>query len=770
MCSTIYFLHSFAYSAVGPVVDDGHSCVIVTPVRCPKKTCDCRNYITFNPKSWYRAFLASVKGKRCKCESCTQKTKKVKCKNGVCDKKNQKCVCDYCWVGEVCDKFKNKHAPEFEDSQQVITIPKSHPPHLPVTRVAAFDRDLNFCNGASCPCGEITYKLRKDFGVFKIDRYTGAISITRTPDSSEYLLMVTATNDPTVESTKEGNINVTVKVSDSVPTPLSDQEPENTPQLNLYDETESNEYISPHVEDNSHHSRSRRSVDNAADHPLVVTAVPQLSTTYYFNKNEKIVFQVKAMNNDSTYDISSVVVTASSVWLKLENLNLTVGNANERFQDSKITGGVAEFKATKIDKNKKFVMAEITGVVKEGVTPLANLNLDLNMTYAINSQTKTLNGFKSSPIVYGVFPEVNVTRYAMSAATYDDIDVNMKMQLPLLNYRLLIELTTNVECFVFMEVKDVVVNIGNGIKIGGTKNPVFHKSEKSNGLNDRAVIDFGNISVSGVASERSITIDYKLAVKDHANVANGSTHYAGTGLQAGPGILWVEQQDFQITKIEPALEVSYNKSAIDNSTRLFVGDSVNIEYRVDHASTSEEVAKKVRVTLISPHLTLQQGVVGISSNGTHHSTSVTDTLNKGKIISGVFKMEVKDSVSPLVSVPALLYVEYENQRNVKKFPLQLNVTLPLIGTPTFTFNRIDGSADIVFGTTIEFELVILLTKMNSSLQVEFVLPKYGNESGNGTALMHILSLDIVSIGANIKEKTNVHQKNCDYKTEIIFHV
>lgn len=71
--------------------------------------------------------------------------------------------------------IENKHAPEFEDTQQEITITKSHPIELSVTKVSAFDRDLSHCNGADCPCGDIQYKLENDFRIFKVNKFTGKI-------------------------------------------------------------------------------------------------------------------------------------------------------------------------------------------------------------------------------------------------------------------------------------------------------------------------------------------------------------------------------------------------------------------------------------------------------------------------------------------------------------------------------------------------------------------------------------------------------------------
>ena len=63
----------------------------------------------------------------------------------------------------------NKNAPEFDSAGVVVSIDRSHPPHIPVTKVVAKDLDLQFCNGAKCPCGEIVFKLQKDDGLFTIE-------------------------------------------------------------------------------------------------------------------------------------------------------------------------------------------------------------------------------------------------------------------------------------------------------------------------------------------------------------------------------------------------------------------------------------------------------------------------------------------------------------------------------------------------------------------------------------------------------------------------
>ena len=140
----------------------------------------------------------------------------------------------------------------------------------------------------------------------------------------------------------------------------------------------------------------------------MISAIPKLTTTYYFKENDLITFQLKAKNNDSSKTISNIVLKISSVWLTLTNANITVGT--ERFDSTNgIVSNIASFSKSTLASGKTLT-AEIDGRVKVGITPLANLNLELNATYTIDSTNKLSAGVKSSPIVYGVFPEVNVTK------------------------------------------------------------------------------------------------------------------------------------------------------------------------------------------------------------------------------------------------------------------------------------------------------------------------------------------------------------------------
>ena len=72
------------------------------------------------------------------------------------------------------------------------------------------------------------------------------------------------------------------------------------------------------------------------------------------------------------------------------------------------------------------------------------------------------------------------------------------MTMPKLNFSLLVEITTNINDFSFMELHNVqVTNVGNDIKFNPSPHAnVSYDSSEEVPFNDRAVLDFGNLTVS----------------------------------------------------------------------------------------------------------------------------------------------------------------------------------------------------------------------------------------------------------------------------------
>lgn len=85
-------------------------------------------------------------------------------------------------------------------------------------------------------------------------------------------------------------------------------------------------------------------------------------------------------------------------------------------------------------------------------------------------------------------------------ATYTFKNFSMRIAFPKLNYSLFVELTTNIEDFIFMIIQDVKVSKEANIQYNGTATPQYF-STNADGKNDRVVIDFGFVRVGQLKSE-----------------------------------------------------------------------------------------------------------------------------------------------------------------------------------------------------------------------------------------------------------------------------
>ena len=77
---------------------------------------------------------------------------------------------------------------------------------------------------------------------------------------------------------------------------------------------------------------------------------------------------------------------------------------------------------------------------------------------------------------------------------------SMTITMPKLNFSLLVEISTNINDFSFMELHDVQVkSVGGNVKTFGGEVPTavaLYDSSEEVPFNDRAVLDFGNLTVS----------------------------------------------------------------------------------------------------------------------------------------------------------------------------------------------------------------------------------------------------------------------------------
>lgn len=143
-------------------------------------------------------------------------------------------------------------------------------------------------------------------------------------------------------------------------------------------------------------------------HPLLISAIPYLQDTYYFNKGEEIVFKVTVKYNASItsgVNVTNIQVNVSSLWLDIQS-----GKRIE-FDSVDDAGLPAEYIFSKATlKSSESFYGNITCKVKDTIQPLSALYILLNAQGSYDGNDVVIDGEKSNPVVYGVFPEVNLTR------------------------------------------------------------------------------------------------------------------------------------------------------------------------------------------------------------------------------------------------------------------------------------------------------------------------------------------------------------------------
>lgn len=491
--------------------------------------------------------------------------------------------------------------------------------------------------------------------------------------------------------------------------------------------------------DQAHH-RSRRSVSS---HQVMVTAVPFLTNSYYFNRNELITFKIRmSCNGSGSY--TNLKLNITSDWI-----DLSKGSVNkDMFDTGSITGNAAILGENSLTTDQ-VIIANVSGVVKDNIEPLTTLELKIELT----GDSNVAGQYTSHPTVYGVFPEVNTTgNSAEPKNVYSTINMTMHVKLPVMTTTVLIELTTNIEDYIFMEIQNVVVNKGSAIPKAATPTYFRHDGIES----DRVEIDFGNITIADNSQpkDRIITITYTIKINDNENIVNNTKHYFGAGVQVGSRVLWVEQYEVTVLKNEPALVVTATSDQTMNNTRLYIGDGVTISIQLSHhENTSSQTASEIRLGITTDYLTVDQSQTGIAKTkeeAVGNYTYFEFSLTQNEIVIGStknyeLKMKLKDNVTPLLSVKATIQVKYQNLAGIEKRPLTTDVEDLITATPIIDFQIASGyNTTLSPGQKAKFTLDILLVKMNSPLEVELVMPK-----GNNEPIMSITDFRIISTGSNL---------------------
>jgi len=469
------------------------------------------------------------------------------------------------------------------------------------------------------------------------------------------------------------------------------------------------------------HHRSRRAV--LSSHAVIVSASPYMTTSYYFDRNEAITFKVRVSYNGTGVSYTGLNIIITSDWIDLSKGAVV----KDMFTAANLDGSKAIFQLDTLNAND-VIIGNVSGVVRPDIGPLSSLELNMELNATQSSDEIVGSMTKSSPTVFGVFPEVNMTRGGVDGPinVYNEFPMSMKLVLPVLNYSLLVELTTNIEDYVFMEIKDVIITT-TGSDISTSATPVIRPfSSQNNNEMDRFEMNFSNVSIpetGSTESGRTIIIDYKVKVNDHELVANGSTHYFGAGLQAGPKVLWVDQYELVVLKEEPALLLDVTSEQTMNNTRLYIDDIVTFNVSITHHNTSLRDANNLKLGVLSELLTdkgitQETGVSKTYFNDTYIEFDSLNTLAHNTDTIVQIKLKVKNNITPLLDIPVKFFLKYENAEGKAKRPVQYELKGLITATPAISFYLKDHNDTIRPGEKLDFIIQILLVKMASPIQVE----------------------------------------------------
>eukprot|EP00794_Sanderia_malayensis_P007243 gene7243-8051_t len=652
------------------------------------------------------------------------------CDNGICDRKVGKCNCFPCWTGKSCSIYANEHGPVFGQQYVKVKVAEHLNSSRVVGKVTATDADESSCvSGLQCPCAEVEYQLLDGADdTFSIIESSGEIVLSSAPYKDDYVLEVGATN--TVFS-QFGNALVTI--------------PRVKKQSKMYVHIDTRNYGGRRIE--IVHSRARRAVSAGS---LVLTLTPSLTGKYYYDIGDQINFVVDLKHNASltAVSVTDVSIRVSSTFLAITDSNIAVTSVGAYTKSASVDAGVLVLSLTGASfASGNTYTANFSTTVKNTIGPLSNLFV----TAELNATTDVYIKKKATPMLFAVYPKVNLTRTIDSAVpVYGTKNFTMKMTFPKLNYSLQAELTTNIEKFIFMGIENVVVTkTGASVSYNGSATPKYH-STNNDGKMDRVVIDFGYVT-NTASTGNTVDITFTVKVYDHLLLENNTLHWIGVGLQAGLRVLWVEQQAFYIIKEEPTLSASITTVNITtNSTRLFIGDQIAFNYTVKHTNTSTTAASNLVITCTFEKFAIPAIQLGSQLQSVNSTTATIQhgqsSLALGSTLNGIFFLQLSANVTPFAVATMKITVDYKNSAGVKKTSVTAHPAKSfLVGTPNILLSTTSTDNKMMPGQKVTFNLTVLLTKMRSPIRIELVMQTVSNAS-----IYHIESVGKATIGSNIQ--------------------
>ncbi|EDO37882.1 predicted protein [Nematostella vectensis] len=718
-----------------PVAGDGE-CVISEQYKCGEKECNCKPISVWPGfQEIFRRLLAfqsplipSAEELDCgKCDVTCERQVVVKCENGVCQ--DDHCACLPCWRGKSCDQPDLTGPPEFEQKEYEAEIREDAAVGDDILTVTALDR-------CSKHPDKIRYSIAEesDDELLTIDENNGRIKVAKSLESSagKSLELTVQANKGADQSVAKAHVRVTVR------------------------ETGRQRRSTHHV--------MRRAVSSSPGSLILRVLVPDDiagNNVTFLNTGGKITYQMELSHNTSGVTIqpqSGITVECWGSHLTPSALSSHVLASETSRAGNNITFSVPMLTSSDVAK------ANFEATVNAGIFPLANLYF---------SCSASASGFGVGPVFslvkYAVFPKATIERTSHSGVTLlvtgTEVNYKMTIDMPELNFPLLVEISSAINDFSFMEVKEVTVNTGSKITGGSsTPTPTYHKSNLELLFNDRSVLDFKDLTVGASAtnSDKQITVDFTAVINDHPDLFNGSKHWIGAGLRSGYQMLWVGQEAIYVEKVQPTVGVFFKTLNDSLFTRYYYQDRLSFDFTVKHTNTSTADARNVNVTCYFPDsLTFISGTYSVKGGSSqalakHNATTLTPiqeaALNQGDEITGTMEVEVSSSVTPLVKLDPVCRVEYSNLASEPKLATKHTPDPSCIaGVPVFVLNQ-TTSGPYRIGSKACFRFSAMVRRMSLPMIVEILAPV------NGSAVFSLTDLSSVTVGSNIDNYASLATK------------
>ncbi|CAH3026162.1 unnamed protein product [Porites evermanni] len=487
---------------------------------------------------------------------------------------------------------------------------------------------------------------------------------------------------------------------------------------------------------------------------LQVVFLPVVQNVTYYNTGEQITFQLNLTHNQSLSPnlTKNLKVVLWSQFLTPNSSLQTLAGIVKNVDSN----------ATSISFDIDSLLAADTvsisfqGTVTAGIYPLANLYF----TALINGQDISGSNYHygpvpSQPTQYAVFPKVSFNRNSYSDLWVGNVTgYTMTITMPKLNFSLLVEITTNINDFSFMEVHSVqVTNVGKDINFNPSPYAnVSYDSGEEVPFNDRAVLDFGNLTISGNdESTRKIVIEFNVTIKDNPQLANATKHWVGAGMRSGYQMLWVGQEALYVYKSRPLTIVS--KSLTQFRTRG--GGGTFESPLVKNNLTTFAKINLGTLMRTSKSMLPWQPCFDIKETFEAFPPGPREKIN------GSLALEVSNKTSPLEDLDIFLELKYQNTEGQEKLNTTHKPSPPYVaGVPGFSLRANASSNLIRIGERAKFYFDIIMRRMVSTLKVEVILPV------NETSIMSLTYLKVLSVGTNIDNHNNLKAASIELNSTV----